>query len=416
VRADSEDRLSRAQRWFLGILGFPAFGVSFAYTVVGTYLPVLLAELSGPAVTGLLIGGEGVVALIIPVIVGRWSDATRSGIGRRLPFILAGAVLMVLGLLGMPLGAGSLPLITAALAVFFLGYFGFYTPYYALFPDLVPPAVHGRSQGIQGGFRSAGLLLALVSGGFLLSLWRPLPFAVGAVAVLAVTVGLCFGLRARVSREHSIGHLSSGGGMRSDLGLVRGNRAIRYWIAADAMWEGAVDALKTFVVLYFTRGLGMSLRATAISLALVGLAALVAAPVAGKLADRFGPRRVMQVAVWVFALGLTPTLVTKNTTFLVAIVPVAFAAVVLMTLPYTLLMRLLPEREAHGAGASVFGIAKGIGVLIGPLLAGLAITGLAHVPVGAFEATAGYAGAFGVAMVLLLASIPLLGRIKPTHR
>lgn len=411
-KVGAEDPLSWAQRWFLGVLGLPAFGVAFAYTVVGTYLPVLLAELSGPAVTGLLIGGEGVVALIVPVVVGRWSDSTRSGIGRRLPFILGGALLMVLALLGMPLGAGSLPLIATSLAVFFLGYFGYYTPYYALFPDLVPPAVQGRSQGIQGGFRSAGLLLALVSGGFLLSLWRPLPFAVGAVAVVVMTIGLFFGLRGRVGSEARTDHPSSGRGLRSNLGLVRGSRAIRYWIAADALWEGAVDALKTFVVLYFTRGLGMSLRATATALALVGLAAVVAAPVAGKLADRFGPRRVMQVAVWFFALGLIPTFVTTNTAFLVAIVPVAFAAVVLMTLPYTLLMRLLPEREAHGAGASVFGFAKGIGVLIGPLLAGVAITLLGRVPVGTFQATKGYAGAFGVAMLLLLASIPLLGRIE----
>jgi Na+/melibiose symporter-like transporter len=87
----------------------PAFGVAFAYTVVGTYLPVLLAELSGPAVTGLLIGGEGVVALVVPVVVGRWSDSTRSGIGRRLPFIIGGAALMVLALLGMPLGAARCP-------------------------------------------------------------------------------------------------------------------------------------------------------------------------------------------------------------------------------------------------------------------------------------------------------------------
>ncbi len=413
-RDDHENRLGKAKYWFLGILGLPAFGVAFAYTVVGTYLPVLLAELSGPAVTGILIGGEGVVALIVPVLVGGWSDSTSSSLGRRLPFVLGGAVLMVLALLGMPLGAGSLPWIAVLLTVFFLGYFGYYTPYYALFPDFVPDAIRGRSQGIQGGFRSAGLLLALVGGGFLLGLWRPLPFAAGAVAVVAVTVALCFGLRGKVGRKRGADQPSPASGWRTDIGLVRGNPAIGYWIAADALWEGAVAALKTFVVLYFTRGLGMSLRSTATSLALVGVAALVAAPVAGKLADRFGSRRIMQVAVWGFALGLTPTLVTTNTVFLAAIVPVAFAAVVLMTLPYTLLMRLLPERKAHGAGASLFGFAKGIGVLIGPLLAGLAITLLHRVPVGALRATAGYAGAFGVAMVLLLASIPLLRRIEPT--
>jgi MFS family permease len=181
-----------------------------------------------------------------------------------------------------------------------------------------------------------------------------------------VTVGLFLGLRGRVGAQAGTDHPSSGRSLHTDLGLVRGNPAIRYWIAADALWEGAVDALKTFVVLVFhPRPRHVATRYGDLACPL-GLAAVVAAPVAGKLADRFGPRRVMRVAVWCFALGLTPTLVTTNATFLVAIVPVASAAVVLMTLPYTLLMRLLPEREAHGAGASVFGLAKGIGVLIGP--------------------------------------------------
>jgi Na+/melibiose symporter-like transporter len=259
----------------LAILGLPAFGVAFAYTVVGTYLPVLLADLSGPAVTGILIGGEGVVALIVPLLVGGWSDSARSGIGRRLPFVLAGAVLMVLALLGMPLGAGSLLWIAISLAVFFFGYFGYYTPTTRCSPiSCHPRFAAGRR---ESRWFSFGGLAARAGrrGGFLLSLWRPLPFA---------------------------------------------------------------------------------------------------------------------------------------------IVPVAFAAVVLMTLPYTLLMKLLPDREAHGAGASLFGFAKGIGVLIGPLLAGLAITFSDRVPVGAFRATAGYAGVFGVAMVLLLASIPLLRRIEPAQR
>ncbi len=43
------------------------------------------------------------------------------------------------------------------------------------------------------------------------------------------------------------------------------------------------------------------------------------------------------------------------------------------------------------------------------------ITILGRVPVGAFRATAGYAGAFRVAMVLLLASVPLLRRIEPAQ-
>ena len=63
------------------------------------------------------------------------------------------------------------------------------------------------------------------------------------------------------------------------------------------MWEAGLGALRAFVVLYFTRGLGLSLREVSGALALVGVAALVAAPLAGKLADRFGHRPVMLAAL-----------------------------------------------------------------------------------------------------------------------
>jgi hypothetical protein len=74
----------------------------------------------------------------------------------------------------------------------------------------------------------------------------------------------------------------------------------------------------------------------------------------------------MGIAVWIFAVGLAPPLVSTNHHFLAAIVPIAFAAVVLMTLPYALLMDLLPEDSAPGAGASLFEFSRGMGVIIGP--------------------------------------------------
>ncbi len=120
---------------------------------------------------------------------------------------------------------------------------------------------------------------------------------------------------------------------------------------ANTCWEAAIGSLRIFVVLYFTVGLGLSLTTTSAALALVGVGALIAAPVAGKLADRYGPRPVIQGATWVFVAGLLPTQVTSSSIYSVAIVPVAFAAVVLITLPYTLLVELLPQNRDHGVGA-----------------------------------------------------------------
>ncbi|HEX2298134.1 MAG TPA: hypothetical protein VHH34_06400, partial [Pseudonocardiaceae bacterium] len=94
-----------------------------------------------------------------------------------------------------------------------------------------------------------------------------------------------------------------------------------------------------------------------------------------------------------------------------AIVPVAFAAVVLMTLPYALLMQLLPTAGVHGAAAGLLSVSRGVGVLAGPLLAGLAVEAMASVGALTFDDTRGYSAIFAVTAVLLLASIPALRRI-----
>jgi MFS family permease len=419
VGANPEEKLGARQRTLLSVLALPAFGVALAYTVVTTYAPVLLSQLSGPAATGVLIAMEGVLALVVPMVVGGWSDRLRTPVGGRLPFIIAGAVLAGVGLVLLPLLAGSRAGVAGALAVFFLAYFVYYTPYYALFPDLLPEQAHGRSQGFQGTLRSAGMLLAMAGGGVLLSWWTPLPFLLAAATLMVVTVALAGGLRHRLAA--ATGHTGHTGvaagrtGFAAEWALVREHRPIRLWAISNACWEAGIGALRRFVVLYFTQGLRLSLRETSGALALVGVSAILAAPLAGKLADRYGPCPVMRVAVWVFAVGLLPPLLSTDTYFVVAIVPIAFAAVVLMTLPYSLLMDLLPRAGGHGVGASLFGFSRGVGLIVGPLLAGIAVELTRAIPALTLRQTSGFSSVFAVTMVLLVLSMPVLRRITLDH-
>lgn len=406
----TEQRLSPPQRRLLFVLGLPAFGIALAYTLVTTYVPVLLSGVSGPLVIGGLIGGEGLLALVVPVAIGGWSDSRRSRFGRRLPFVLAGAAITVAALVLIPLTVHSLLWVGLALGGFFVGYFVYHAPYYALYPDLVPDDARGRAQGFQGGLRSAGLLLGLAGGGTLLSLWPPLPFTAGAAVVMLVTVALVLGVRRQHARDADA-PAPRRNGFTANWQLLHEHPSIRTWAIANTCWEAAIAALRTFVVLYFTAGLGLSLHDASASLALVGAAALLAAPIAGKLADRYGTLPVMRVAVWAFALGLTPPLLTTNHYFIAAIIPIAFAAVVLMTLPYTLLMRLLGDDREHGAAAGLLSASRGAGVLLGPLLAGLAIELTPGIRALTFDDTHGYAAIFAVAAALLLASTPSLRRI-----
>jgi len=86
-----------------------------------------------------------------------------------------------------------------------------------------------------------------------------------------------------------------------------------------------------------------------------------------------------------------------------AVFVIAFAAGILLALPYALMMGLMPS-DSHGAAAGLYGFTGGAGLVLGPLVAGVAI----EVAEPLLESTQGYAAMFGVVSAAVLASIPLV--------
>jgi MFS family permease len=78
--------------------------------------------------------------------------------------------------------------------------------------------------------------------------------------------------------------------------VVRDHPEMRAYLVANALWEASLGALKTFVFLFITVGLGHSQAASAGIVGGVALLILPAAVISGKLADRYGRLRAM---VWV---------------------------------------------------------------------------------------------------------------------
>lgn len=388
-------------RRFLVLLGLPAFALSLSVTTVSGLLPVLIEEKSGPLVAGALVAMEGLFALVVPPLIGPWSDRA----GRRLPFVAAAGLLSTAALVLMALG-GPLWLLALWIAVFQVGYFAYMTPYFALYPDLVEEGEEGRAQGLQGAWRSVGLGVAFVAGPALLGVWRGAPFLVAAAVIVAVTplFGTIVARRVRSNGSSGTGGAGGWGGIAR---LLRANPAVRWFVLANGLWEAALAALRAFAVLFVVRGLGKEEAFASAVLAVVVVASVFAAPLTGWLSDRIGQRRVMAVALWVYGLGAIVPALTQSVAILPVIMVVALAAVSLMTLPYALLMTLLPPRD-HGAGAALFAISRGFGLLAGPLLAGVAIAVLEP----AFAETNGYAALFLVVAASILLTLPLLRRLR----
>jgi Na+/melibiose symporter-like transporter len=291
-------------------------------------------------------------------------------------------------------------------ALFFVAYFVAYEPYRALYPDLVDDEIAGRAQASQAIFRGLGTFLALTSGGLLISIAEPLPFVVAAVIVGASLgafgwAGVRYRRRERPTDDEPIVMVC-----RHIFDLVRGKRELQAFLAANALWELALSALKTFIVLYVTKSLGISLAGSSLAIGLAAVIVLGGALVSGGLGDQLGRARVMRLSLIVYGIGLlVPFLSTTAWVVALAVPLVAFGGGVTMSLPYALLMPMMPS-GAHGAVTGLYSLSRGLGTALGPLLAGVAIE----------VAGDDFRWMWLVCAVAILASVPIMRPLRDDSR
>jgi MFS family permease len=388
-------------------LGLGAFGLAFSITTISVALPPLLHTFTtSGTLIGLAIGAEGFFALTLSPIVGPWSDSFHTPLGRRRPFMLVGIGPMAFCLLLMPFMPNLWTTVMLVLA-FYFAYYLYEPPYRGLYPDVLPASAYGRAQGVQHVLRGIALGIALVGGNFLLKVWIPAPFLTAAL----VTTAAC-GLTILLVREDGGGRGSVFEGflayIKRSWHIFWEDGDVRRFLLANSAWEGTFAAARSFVILYVTDGLHQSKTVSGEILAAVAAGYVVAAMFAGRLGDRFGLARVIFFASFVYGTSyLVAGLAQQwHTWYLGLIGVVAIAGGTVMTLAWGLLYKIVPVQH-RGAVSGLATTTKGIGLLVGAPLAGLAID-LAR---PYLDATNGYQILWPICGLPILAAIPLLVRL-----
>src|SRR6266542_3187196 len=394
------------QRRLLWKFGLGAFGLAFSITMTAAYLPPLLHRFTSAGVLiGVILGAEGLFALTVSPIVGPWSDSFHTPLGRRRPFMLVAVGPMGFCLLLMPFMPNLWTTVVIVMS-FFFAYYLFETPYRGLYPDVLPPETFGRSQGVQHIQRGIAIGVALVGGGLLFKLWRPSPFILASI----LTTAAC-GLTILLVREDG-GHGRVFEGfwayIQRSWHIFWENGDVRRFLIANSAWEGAFAAARTFVVLYVIDGLNQSKVMSSAVLGAVAVGYVIAAIFAGRLGDRFGLARVIFFASFVYGGGFLAAGFAEqwHDWYFGLIISVSIAGGTVMTLAWGLIYKIVPV-EHRAAASSLATTTKGIGLLIGAPLAGLAID-LSRPYVGA---TQGYQSLWPICGVAILGAIPLLVRL-----
>jgi MFS family permease len=392
-----------SQRRLVWTLGFGAFGLAFSLTTTAAYLPRLLHPFtSSTGLIGLILGAEGAFALTLPLVIGPWSDSFHTPMGRRKPFMLA-----AIGPLGFCLALvafmPSLWTTTLIVLAFFFAYYVYEPPYRGLYPDVLPGDVYGRAQGVQHLLRGLALGTALIGGSALFHLWHPAPFLIAALVVS----GACAVPIAFVREQGGDERVFEGVGtyLRHSWRVFTANADVRRFLIANAAWEGTFAGARSFVVLYITVGLGASDSVSTAVLATVAGGYVVSAVVSGPIGDRFGLARVIWTSSIVYGLGLLGGGLASSWHYwyLGVVFVVSIAAGAVMTLAWGLLFKLMPPGD-RGAISGLATTTKGLGLLVGVPLTGLAIDLLRpH-----FEGTHGFQALWPLLGVPILAVIPLV--------
>jgi maltose/moltooligosaccharide transporter len=283
----------------LFLLGFGFLEISIIWPIFNNYVPIFLKEefaLSATAI-GFVVTWDNYLNMFIQPIVGESSDRTLTRIGRRKPWMLVGAPLAAIFLIGIPF-ADSVIVIMFAILFTNVAMALFRSPTVALLGDLFPSNQRSTANGIINLLGGLGTIIEFLIGGVLYSLGRITPFVFGSVVMLAaIGVVLLFIREPEFPPEDE--EKDTKQGFLSNLGeiLKASDRSGLVILLAILCWFLGYNALETWISSFGKFELRIDEGMMSMLTASMELTFIIFAVPSGLLATRFGRKRVIMVGI-----------------------------------------------------------------------------------------------------------------------
>jgi MFS family permease len=398
--------------WFMVLAQFGVF-VAFI-TPLAISLAIRVQELAPEheEYLGYITGAGALAVMITGPFLGVASDRTRTRLGRRRPFMIAGTALGVVSLAVMAL-APSVLVLGIGWVLAQLGWGQVLANLQISTADRLPESQRGKVAGLTGFATQIGpvfgvIIASMLTGDALLLFLVP-----GAVGVLLVALFILF-----VREDDSRGN-------RFDERITVRSLLVKYlynprrypdfswnWLARFLFYFG-LTLNTTFTAFFFASRLGIPVAEVAGIIAILSLVGVLATTIGaiggGFLSDKLRRRRVfLVISGSLLAIGMVTMAFSTDMTLLIAgslIVSVgigAFAAV-----DQALLLDVLPERETDaGRFMGITGFATSIPQASAPLIAPLFLA------IGATAGDKNYTLLFIVAAACVLVGGLVVLRIK----
>ena len=375
--------------------------------IVGEYHPV-----DTTAWTGYAVGIGAFFSIVVPPLVGLWSDRLTTPFGRRRPFMVVGVGLGIVGLLVMMVSSSyEMFVLGHVIAQIFLN--GAAAAYYAIIPDLVPDDEFGKASGFLAGMQQGGALL-----GFGLTTILPLgqvrlSFLVMSIVLLASLFPVLWASQGEGQRPIALE--PRGPAMRAIHEFLRPlwTGDFGWVIFTRTMVTAGVAAVAYFLELFFhdVAHIPNPVQFTSIWLGVAFATMILPGIWGGRASDRFGRKR------FVYAAGTLQTLVAV---FFIVFYPtqegLLIALAVIYGLGYGLYLAVdwalacdtIPDRAKAAKDMGLFHVAQTLPNSIIPFIEGPLIANVNH----SAGSNSGYRVAFASVILFFALGTVFVSRIR----
>ncbi len=299
------------------------------------------------------------VAMVVQPIIGVFSDRAKTMLGRRLPFIIGGAVLIAASLF---LLVSAPALWVLLLGVIFIQFSSnvLQGPWQALIPDLVPEAQRGTASSLKAVMDIIAVIVGGMVAGMLLGKmdeWGTAAvYAAAGAPVVVFTIFIVFtAIWAREqpgSVSEQVAGRSVGEALKNAFYVnFRERPVFGWWFANRILFWGAFIAVNSFLINYLMDVVGMT-QADAQSFygrlkMILGGALILLALTSGWLSDRFGRKPLMLASSIVSFIGAVILLLVRDQGLItVAGAIIGMGIGIFLSASWALATDIVPREEA----------------------------------------------------------------------
>ncbi|NLW29271.1 MAG: SLC45 family MFS transporter [Erysipelothrix sp.] len=338
------------------LVGIAFMSISSFWQLYDFVIPLITKNefMLSESMTGVVMALDNILALVMLPIFGIISDKTITKYGRRMPFIVIGTILTIIGMLMLPYTAtqGNLLLFFVALGIMLLSIAIYRSPAVALMPDVTMKPLRSKGNAIINLMGAIGGVVALL----FISQLSPEKMNSYYPVFLAVALFMGIGLVLMVStirenkwakemHEESLKYGVETEEVKAEVGAELEKpvkRSLSFVLLSIALWFMGYNAVTSTFSRYATSYIGFTESQASMVLLIANVGAIVSFIPIGNISSKVGRKKMITVGIVLltFAFG-SSTLYTSYSPLMIGnflLAGFAWASINVNSLPMVLQM------------------------------------------------------------------------------